>query len=229
MNMKTKYLVTLVSFCASVMFTVNVIAADSNDSEASFSYAKPTNALPSRIGGSSRGTTGEKIQVLVIAPDHTGLTIREQPTLYWYQSDPTDNDIEITIVDDSQIEPVLEKKIKGSKSIGIHPLSLKELNIKLKKNIEYRWFVAIITNQGQRSTDVITGGTIMRVDKSKVNNGVAFTGTARDKFSALAKAGLWYDAIDTLSAEIDKTGNAELVKTREKILIQVGLGDAVKK
>ena len=229
MNMKTKYLVTLVSFCASVMFSIPVVAVDKSDAEASFSYAKPTNALPSRIGGSSRGATGEAIQVLVIAPDHTGLTIRAQPTLYWYQSDPTDNDIEITIVDDSQIEPVLENKIKGSQTIGIHPLSLKELNIKLKKNIEYRWFVAIISDQGQRSTDVITGGTIMRIDKSKVNNGAAFTGTARDKFSALAKAGLWYDAIDTISAEIDKTGDAELTKTREKILLQVGLGDVVKK
>ena len=227
--MKMKYLMTLVSLCASVMFTVPVVSDEKNDTAASFSYAKPTNALPSRIGGSSRGATGAEIQVLVIAPDHTGLTIRAQPTLYWYQSDPTDNDIEITIVDDNEIEPVLENKIKGSQITGIHPLSLKELDIKLKKNIEYRWFVAIINDQGQRSTDVITGGTIMRVDKSKVNNGVAFTGTARDKFSALAKAGVWYDAIDTISSEIDKTGNAELTKTRDKILSQVGLGDVVKK
>ena len=204
-------------------------AVGENNAAESFSYAQPINALPSRIGGSSRGATGAEIQVLVIAPDHTGLTIREQPTLYWYQSDPTDNDIEITIVDDSQIEPVLETRIKGSQTIGIHSLSLKKLNVKLKKDIEYRWFVAIINDQGQRSTDVITGGTIIRVDKSKINNGVAFTGTIRDKFLALARAGVWYDAIDTISAEINKTGNVELTKTRAKILSQVGLGDVVKK
>jgi len=234
--MKSKHLLTLPFFCASVVF-LSLIVVDRNSQAADeasattipFSYAQPGDALPSRVGGSSRGVSGAKLQVLVMAPDHTGLTTREQPTLYWYQSDPTDNDIEITIVDDNQINPVFETKLSGSQQAGIHPVSLKDFNVKLKEGIEYRWFVAVITDKTQRSTDIITGGTIKRINKSKLNNGAPLSGTISDKVSILASKGIWYDAIDTLSAEIDKTGSPALKETRNKLLTQVGLGDAVDK
>jgi len=218
--MKIKYIPLFISLCG-LMITPNIINAESF-------YTEPSNSLPSRVGGKSRGTSGEPIQVLVLAPDHTGLTTRERPTLYWYQSDSTTNEIEITIVDDNLIEPVLETRLKGSKETGIHPLNLEKLGIALKKDIEYRWFVAVVNDAEQRSADVITGGTIMRVDKSRLDGITALNGTAREKFTALAKAGIWYDAMDTISSEITRTGDEGLIKTRAELLSQVGLKDATK-
>ena len=38
--------------------------------------------------------------VVVIAPDHTGLTLQEQPTLYWYVSKKVPIHVELTVIDD---------------------------------------------------------------------------------------------------------------------------------
>lgn len=217
-------LIYILAFNVALTFSTSIIAAE----PVSF-YSEPSDASPSRVGGKSRGASGKPIQVLVLAPDHTGLTIKAQPTLYWYQSDSTDHDIEITIVDDNKIEPLLETRLKGSSSVGIHPVNLKTFDVKLEKNIEYRWFVAVVNDKEQRSTDVITGGTIKRIDPTEVNIDITVTSTVKDKFTALAKAGVWYDAMDTISTAIEKTGDKELVKIRNQLFSQVGLQDAINK
>src|SRR5437867_13335867 len=48
-------------------------------------YKPPLRGAPGgRVGGGTRGTQERDIFVLsVLAPDHTGLTTREQPSLFW--------------------------------------------------------------------------------------------------------------------------------------------------
>ena len=45
----------------------------------------------------------------VLAPDHTGLTTQEQPSLYWYLSEPAPYPIDLTIIDDQTTLPLLRK------------------------------------------------------------------------------------------------------------------------
>ena len=50
-------------------------------------YKPPQRGAPGgRVGGSSRGIGDRLLTLSVLAPDHTGLTVREQPSLYWYLS-----------------------------------------------------------------------------------------------------------------------------------------------
>jgi hypothetical protein len=49
-----------------------------------------------------------------------------------------------------------------------------------------------------------------------------------DKAVALAQQGIWYDAIETLSVAIDKTGDPALKQQRAELLAQVGLQEAAK-
>ena len=233
--MNTKHLIILASLFIPALISGQAMSADSDNGSSKakkgmFLYTPPKLGAPAtRIGGGTRGVGGEQAKILVLAPDHTGLTTRPQPTLYWYQSLPTDNDIEITIVDDNEINPLLEKVIKSSKKTGIQSISLAKLGVTLKKDIEYRWFVALITDKKHRSNDIITGGTIMHVDETRLGASIPNLNSSVDQANALAESGIWYDAIDALSTEISKTGNPQLKQARAKLLTQVGLGEAVEK
>jgi len=53
-------------------------------------YRPPLRGAPGgRVGGGTRGIGDEFITLLVLAPNHVGLTVQGQPTLYWYLSKPT--------------------------------------------------------------------------------------------------------------------------------------------
>src|SRR5262249_44782001 len=74
-------------------------------------YNPPSRGAPGgRIGGGTRG--GGNIFVLsVLAPDHSGLTTSEQPSLYWFISKTTSLPVEVTLMDPQGIKPILETQL----------------------------------------------------------------------------------------------------------------------
>jgi hypothetical protein len=48
-----------------------------------------------------------------LAPDHTGLTVHEQPSLFWYLATTTPYSVKLTITDDRAIRPLFETRING--------------------------------------------------------------------------------------------------------------------
>src|SRR6185295_9731358 len=101
--------------------------------------------------------------VYVLAPDHIGLTTAEQPALYWYISSPTPVRLEVTMIDDKQITPVIETAVAPISGAGVQRLRLSDLKVSLTLGIEYQWTVSLIPDARQRSNDVISGGVIRRV------------------------------------------------------------------
>src|SRR5947209_3884672 len=72
-----------------------------------------------------RGKLEEKVRVIAIAgrdgpkdvpalavlsPDHVGLTVQEQPSIFWYLSKPVKSRLVITLIKDGDSDPVLELK-----------------------------------------------------------------------------------------------------------------------
>ena len=58
---------------------------------------KPNGLTP----GGTRGTEVKLAALFALVPKHTGRTIRDRPTLYWYLSKPVENHrIAVTVVDD---------------------------------------------------------------------------------------------------------------------------------
>ncbi|MBI2318064.1 MAG: DUF928 domain-containing protein [Betaproteobacteria bacterium] len=191
-------------------------------------YKPPARGTPaSRVGGGSRGTGDESPRLAVLAPDHTGLTTKEQPSLYWFVSKPAAAKIEVTVINDQAVAPMLEKNIDAPKLAGIQRLRLADYGIKLQPGIEYRWHVALVLDPAQRSNDIIASGTIQRVAlDAPLAAKLAKTAKARLPF-AYAEEGLWYDAIEAVSELIaenppDKTARLQ----RARMLDQVGLEDA---
>jgi hypothetical protein len=191
-------------------------------------YKPPARGAPQRrVGGASRGVATTAPVVSVLAPDHVGYTLEEQPDLYWFISRPSPVRIELTLIDGRSPAPTKEVVLKGAERAGIQRFSLREHGVRLAPDTDYEWSVAIVPDAENRSADVLATGALRRVavDPSLAARLPGLAGTARA--AALADAGIWYDALATLGRQAD-ADPADLAarRARADLLDQVGLKDA---
>jgi hypothetical protein len=184
------------------------------------SYRPPLRGAPaSRIGGAHRGGEGEDWTLVVLAPEHTGLTTAEQPILYWYTSQDVDQPVELTLIEDGAIDPIVERRIPGPLAAGVQRVALADFGVSLKPETDYQWFVSVVVDPTQRSKDYATGAGIRRVARDPQLE-TRLQSAASDQLAfVFAEAGLWYDAIDALSQRADATSRAQ----RRALIEQVGL------
>ncbi len=190
-------------------------------------YRPPAGELkPRRVAGNVRGAMHEVPAVLVLAPDHLGLTVRERPTLLWFLSAPTTARIEIALVDPRRVEPLLDVAIEGAPA-GIHAVRLDDRALRLEPGVAYEWSVAIVIDPVQRSRDVVTAGAVMHVDAPPGVREPLAAGDAGKRIDALAAAGIWYDALALLTEAIAlRPGDTALRAQRAALLEQAGLVQA---
>lgn len=203
----------------------DVVQQDQMALAGSIAYRPPMRGAPaSRVGGASRGIGDADLELSVLAPDHTGLTTKSQPTLYWYLSKPANARLDVTVISDTEIDPLLEKVIGIPKSAGIQQLDLAAAGATLEPGIEYRWFVSIIPDEEQRSNDIVASGTIeYTAPDADLERRVAGA-DERERAAVFAENGMWYDAIDSLSRAIEHNpDDASLRAQRAAMLEQVGL------
>ena len=188
-------------------------------------YKLPSRGAPaSRIGGGTRGLAlQDSPTVTVLAPNHTGLTTNPQPTLYWFLSKDAPVRIEMTLLDDAGVTPLIEKVVKTPMARGIHGLSLKDAGVTLAPDQEYRWHVALVFDPKMRSSDVTSSGTIKRVAASDTLKAQLATGTPASP-AVYAAEGLWYDSIDVLVQRIDAAPDDKTLRDQlDSMLSQGGL------
>ena len=195
-------------------------------------YNAPLRGAPAtRVGGGTRSAATKSVQLSVLAPNDTGFTTRDKPTIYWYVSETLNVPVELTINSTEPLEaaakPALELVLQPPVRKGLHALSLAEHRVTLKPGVEYQWFVAAIGNAAQRSNDVIAGGTIKRVAETDSVRSRVKEASAASRPALYASAGIWYEAIDELSRLISaQPENRELRVQRAALLEQVGLTEA---
>lgn len=180
-----------------------------------------------RVGGGTRGLGNQPLTVDVLAPDHTGLTVNKQPTLYWFVSQTINQPVELTIIDNNSIDPLLEIKLSPPIQAGIHSVPLATHGVQLEPLVPYQWFVGVVVDPDQRSNDIIAGGEIQLVSESdSLRN--ELLGVGEDQRPAIfAQAGIWYDAIDGASTLIKRNpSNVQWKEFRAALLEQVGLDTA---
>ena len=176
-------------------------------------------APKSRVGGGVRGGEGEDANHLmsmpvvhVLTPESIGYTVSESPMLYYYVTDDTTLEFEVTVNRDERtlVQMRRSEKIKA----GIHAISMDSLGIKLEEGADYEWNVALIPNPLQGSLDITSTGGIRRV-KAKGN---------MNDFNDYGKNGIWYDMLHDLSTRLEADpSDAKLLKERGDLFKQVGL------
>ena len=191
-------------------------------------YNPPLRGAPGgRVGGGTRGAgrTGREVFVLsALAPDHPGLTVNEQPSLYWFISNPSSVPVEVTVADPAGTQPLLELQLPPPVRRGVHRIRLADHNVRLAPGVPYRWFVAVVADPSRRSRDILAGGTIERIG---LPEGLRLKLAQADKAQLpflYAEAGLRYDAFGAISELIEGAPNdPELRRQRAALVAQAGL------
>jgi hypothetical protein len=177
-----------------------------------------------RVTGGSRGSGDSTVTLDVLTPDETGLTTQEQPSLFWYQSKPAKARFELTLVEEDKIKPVLEMNMERATQAGIQRLRLADQNVKLAVGVEYKWVIALVTDPNNRSSDLVASGFIKRVEPSAELKAKVANASPRSLPGIYAEAGIWHDAVGSLSDLIEAQPNDKtLVAERTDLLRQVGL------
>lgn len=188
-------------------------------------YKPPLRGAPGgRVGGGTRGSGREVFVLSVLAPDHSGLTITDQPSLYWFISSVTSSPVEVTVMDPRATEPVLETRIPPPVQPGVHRLRLADHGVRLSPGVPYRWYVAVVLDSGRRSKDVLAGGAIERVELPEGLDAKLARASKAEMPFLYAEAGLWYEALTAISELIEAAPHdAVLRRQRASLLAQVGL------
>lgn len=189
-------------------------------------YKPPAHGAPQRrVGGASR-SGGENVPyITVIAPDHVALTLSEQPELYWFISGPSRVRIELALVEEADSATIKEVALDGVATAGMHRFSLAEHGVRLARDVDYQWSVALVPDPDARSGDVVSAAAVRRVAPDPALAARLSVSPAA-RATALAEAGIWYDAV-ALSC-----GPGELTAASREhcaaLLEQVGLEEAAR-
>jgi anti-sigma factor RsiW len=195
----------------------------------------PRYAMPSFAVGPARTNVvirrgGPELPVLrALVPDHTGLTLRESPVLYWFVSASTEFSVEFSLVDDQSINPALEFSVDGPVNAGIHAVDLSDHAVRLAPGVPYRWFVSISTDEERSTHELVSGGVIERIELAEPLRSELDEGNLSQRGHTLAANGIWYDALDFVSGWIDQNpAEASLREQRAALLEQVGLPEVAR-
>lgn len=188
-------------------------------------YTPPQRGAPGgRIGGGTRGTQREVFVLSVLAPDHSGFTTKEQPSLYWFISKPTSLPVEVTLMDPKGIKPILEIQLPSPITAGVHRIRLSDFNVHLAPGAAYRWFVSVVPDADRRSKDIMAGGAIERVEMPEGLKAKLAQAPKSDLPSIYAESGLWYDTVAAISELIEAAPQDQALREqRTALLKQVGL------
>lgn len=192
-------------------------------------YKPPQTGSPTRrVGGGTRSAGGLVPLLAVLAPEHTGQVLKAQPVLYWSVSGQLKQPLTLSISHFDAQRPLQKgakllpsTPIPPPQEAGIYALDLSDYEIELKSGEVYEWELSLQAPGGQR---VITSATIERIEApSKLAQSLK-NAQQRQLPSLYAEAGLWYDAIESLSALIKEHPQDTLLRAaRAGLLKQVGL------
>jgi hypothetical protein len=191
-------------------------------------YKPPAGAgnIPTRVSGGARGG-GSDASLLALVPDHAALTTHAQPSLFWFQSKPAKVKLELTLIEPGKAKPLLALKAEQASKSGIRRIKLESYKVELQPEVPYEWVVAIVPDAANRSMDVIAKGTIKRIAPPASLTKDVETLDPLDRAAAYAEAGIWYDALESISNAVDAhPDDASIRAQRAALLKQVGLPEA---
>jgi hypothetical protein len=190
-------------------------------------YVPPRKGAPAsglRRGGGTRGTNKSLPMISLLAPDHVGFTLQEQPVLFWFT--PTNHNLsyEFTLIADSAEAPLIEAKLQSPTRGGVQPIRLADYKAKLVPGERYQWSVALVMDPDEPSANVVAKGAIERVNRDKLEQPLSSDITKADAPRRYAESGVWYDALMAISDLMQANpSDMELRRQQVSLLEQGGL------
>ena len=164
--------------------------------------------------------------ISLIAPDHVGLTLHEQPVLFWFTPTKQDHPFEFTLIGENDDMPVVETKLSAPAQPGLQQIRLSDYKVKLSPGERYLWSVALIMDAEERSANIVAKGAIERIEREKLEQPLATNLSNAEAPTRYAEAGIWYDAVMAISDLIESNpADTELRQQRASLLEQAGLAE----
>lgn len=170
--------------------------------------------------------------VVALVPNNVGLTMSHYPSLCWMRIDKqaVDSAILFTLLDSRASKPTLEVKlpspIQNEKNLNCQCINLKDYEIKLEPNIQFRWYISVVENSESPSHDRASGGLIELCDFNDCLMMFEEVSSRCDEdfVSNLARSGLWYDTISCLCGLIEADPqNQKFRRLLDRLLKDVGI------
>ncbi len=211
--------------------TASVEASTANKT-ALISYRPPMRGAPTRrAGAGTRGICGnvpgleKDFSLYPVVPEHTALSAKDQPILYWAVSHAFSGKFVLTIAPEGYgfdfPDALLETSLVLSVSPGIQWLDLADYEVNLQANTIYRWTVSLICDPKNRSLDLHASGTVKYQPVDGQLKQALLNQTKKQHPFLYARHGFWYDALTLLSQQIQTEPSLKTV--RSALLEQVGL------
>ncbi len=151
--------------------------------------------------------------------DHTGLTLSTSPRLWWKLSADTPHPVQITIVDEVSIDPLLSVELPGPHEAGSHSIDLEDQDIELEPGVDYRWFVSLLVDPDRPSRNPVSAAALRVLPENDLRRRAAAQASPAERGHTLARLGLWYDSYDFFAslaqAYPDRT---PLIRYREQMM-----------
>ena len=179
-------------------------------------YVPPRRGAPhARAGGGSRGARALPTPT-ALAPPHLADTAVAQPSVFWHVDEgPVEGThVFFTLNDEDSLDPLVETELPTPTSAGIQRVRLADLGVELAPEREYEWAISLIADPSRRSGDSLSVGYIRRSTGSPV---ASLANPSADEF---ATHGLWYDALEAVSDEVDAAPGASAPRQRRNALLR---------
>jgi len=186
-------------------------------------YKAPLRGAPAgRLSGGTRGADGKMPIFAFLAPRHTGLTLSEQPTLYWFSSESTKCPVDLTILMGKEVKSILQIRIADEIRAGFHPIHLADHGIRLQTGVVYQCFISMVTDPKHPSKDIISGGAVERIAYPKNFQKILKETNSKRIPHVYAEEGLWFDAMNALCSRIDTAPHDSLLYKQRISLLRQG-------
>ena len=187
--------------------------------EAAPVYAPPRMGAPKEVtAAATRDPAPRADLVRLLAPNHTGLTLAEKPTLYMYIGEPGTLSVTLRSQSDLAGPALASGRIEIATAPAIIPLSLAKLGASLRAGTGYVLNVAMYDPTGRvRGSD----STSLERITPPADIAQAASGKPLERARRYAAAGLWFDAMGALGDAI--ATDPAMRAHRAAMLDQIGM------
>lgn len=146
--------------------------------------------------GATRGPCSGEFSSLNLQPlapsDHSALTTNPHPTFFWHIQLSNPRSIKFSLVEVGAIDPIYEKTFHSYSGSNLMQVTIPSHLAPLQPGTNYKWIVSVICNPKRPSANYFYSIPFSVVEPITVNS---LDSQPFQKAIALAKAGIWYDAI----------------------------------
>lgn len=143
-------------------------------------------------------STASKLTALV-PEGNSGLTTAAHPTFWVYLPQTTAQQAILSIRED--LNPHWQQSIRLTGQAGVMGIKLPQEAPALETGKDYQWAIILVCGDRPHPNDPVVTANIKRLAPAQLRSKLPLNSTELNQAAWYARQGIWYDALDILSAE----------------------------